>query len=309
MKPEISVIIPARNEEQNVPLLYSKLVETLDATKLSYELIYIDDGSTDKTFAQAQKLGVKDKRVRAIRFAKNFKKSAAYMAGFAAARGSIVITMDADLQDDPAEIPRFLEALKESDLVMGWKHPRLDPWWKTIPSKVFNVLNRGLFKLKLHDYDCGFKAMRASVAKELNLYGDLYRYLPILVSRLGYRVSEIPVKHHPRKFGKSKYGFKRIFTGAFDLITVKFLSDFTQRPLHLFGGTGLFALGLGFLAELYVLYFRLFEGDLFVAHLPMLLLGILLLVLGVQLFSLGLLGELVSSSRNVQRYRIAETLN
>ncbi|MBI4145204.1 glycosyltransferase family 2 protein [Candidatus Woesearchaeota archaeon] len=309
MKPELSIIIPARNEEQNVPLLYTEITEVLSAAKRSYEIIYIDDGSTDKTFAQIKQLCTKDKRVRAIRFAKNFKKSAAYMAGFAAAQGSVIITMDADLQDDPAEIPRFLEALNDSDLVMGWKHPRLDPWWKTIPSKVFNLLNRCLFRLRLHDYDCGFKAMRAPAAKELNLYGDLYRYLPILVSRLGYRVSEIPVKHHPRKFGRSKYGFKRIFTGAFDLITVKFLSDFTQRPLHLFGGTGLVALGLGFLAELYVLYFRLVEGELFVAHLPMLLLGILLLVLGVQLFSLGLLGELVSASRNVQRYRIAETLN
>jgi len=308
---DISIVIPAYNEGRNIILLSDKLVKVMKKIGRSYEVILIDDGSKDSTFNSIISVCKKYSSFKGIRFMKNFKKSAAYMAGFNEAKGNIIITMDADLQDDPDEIPNLLDALKYKDLIVGWKINRQDSlFFKKIPSKIFNYLNYKLFGVKLHDNDCGFRAMKSCVAKELNLYGDLYRYIPALVSRLGYSVGEIRVIHHKRRFGKSKYGNKRIITGTLDLLTVKFLTDFNQRPLHLFGGMGLISFSLGFLAELYVLYFRIFQNELFAVHLPMLILGVLLIILGVQLLGIGLLGELISSSRKeVKRYRVKEVLN
>ncbi len=306
-KIEISVVVPAYNEQENVEPLYRKLKTVLDRLNKEYEIIFVDDGSTDNTFLKIKQLHKNDARVKGIQFQKNFKKSAAYMAGFKECRGSIVITIDGDLQDDPEEIPKFLEALKTYDLVIGWKYPRKDPITKKITSRVFNKLNNFLFGITVHDSDCGYRAMKAHIAKGLNLYGDLYRYIPAMVSRRGYKVGEIKVRHQERKFGKSKYSAKRLTTGMLDIVTVKFLSDFNQRPLHLFGGIGLIFTTLGFLAELYVLYFRIILHELFSKHLSMLILGVLMILIGVQLFGIGLIGELmIASSRNVERYTVKE---
>lgn len=306
---EISMVIPVCNEQENVETLYRKLKAVLDRLNKGYEIIFVDDGSTDDTFRKIKQLHKNDDKVKGIQFQKNFKKSAAYMAGFKECRGSIVITIDGDLQDDPEEIPKFLEALKEYDLVVGWKYPRKDPITRKIASSVFNKLNNLLFGISLHDSDCGYRAMKAHISKGLNLYGDLYRYIPAMVSRRGYKVGEIKVRHQERKFGKSKYSAKRLATGMLDIITVKFLSDFNQRPLHLFGGIGLIFAALGFLAELYVLYFRIILNELFSRHLAMLIFGVLMILVGVQLFGIGLIGELmIASSRNVERYTIKEYL-
>ena len=303
----VSIIVPAKNEEENIPLLYEAVSKSL--VNHSWELIVIDDGSTDHTFEKLKEIAKKDSRVRGIQFQKNFKKSAAYMAGFAAAKGEIIITMDADLQDDPRELPKFIQEIKNNDLVVGWKYKRQDPATKVIASRIFNKVNKVLFGLHIHDFDCGYRAMRSHVVKDLALYGDLYRYIPALVARSGYRVGEIQVHHQPRKFGKSKYGAGRLITGALDLLTVKFIVDYNQRPLHLFGGAGLLSFGVGFLAELYVVYCRLIIGDLFVVHLPALIFGVLMMIMGVQLFGIGLIGELVSSISRTQRYRVKETVN
>lgn len=230
---DLSIIIPAYNEQKNVILLYKTLKDVLNSLKKSYEIIYIDDGSTDNTFNELKELHQKDKKVKVIKFTQNFKKAAALSAGFEHARGNIVITIDADLQDDPKEIPRFLDKLNEGyDLVVGWKYPRLDPITKTFPSKIFNFLVRKLTKTNIHDMNCNFRAIKHEVLPKLNLYNGLYRYIPILVFCQGYKITEIKVKHHPRKFGKSKYGFTRIFRGFFDLIILKVLLIRLKRGIN-----------------------------------------------------------------------------
>lgn len=310
MSLDVSIIIPVYNEEKNISLLYEKIVSSLKLLKKSYEIIFVDDGSRDKTFELVKDICKKDMKVRCLKFQKNFGKSATYTAGFEQAKGNIIITMDGDLQDDPVEIPRFLEAIKHHDLVVGWKYPRRDPLHKIIPSKIFNYLNYKLFRVRVHDNDCGYRAMKSVVAKDLSLYGDLYRFIPALASRMGYRVGEIKVRHHKRLFGKSKYGSGRLVTGSLDLLTAKFITDFNQRPMHLFGTTGLIFFGFGFLAELYVTFLRLAFQELFRTHMAMIILGALLMILGVQLLGIGLIGELiVSSKRNVKRYKLRKIIN
>lgn len=309
MSVDISIVIPVYNEERNITPLYNKIVSILKPLKKTFELMFVDDGSVDHTFGVIRSLHKKDSRIRVIRFQRNFGKSAAYMASFKECEGRIIITMDGDLQDDPAEIPRMMEALKRLDLVVGWKFPRRDSISRTIPSKIFNRLNYKFFDLKLHDYDCGYRAMKSEVVQDLNLYGDLYRYIPALVSRAGFKVGEIKVRHHPRKFGKSKYGSKRLLTGALDLLTVKFITDFNQRPLHLFGVAGTIFFILGVIADLFVLSYKIFFGHSFSSHVALLILGVLLIILGIQFLGIGLIGELVSSSkRDINRYTIREKL-
>ena len=255
----------------------------------------MDDGSTDGSGKLLEELHHKDKAVKVITFRRNFGKAAALMAGFDQAEGEIVFTMDADLQDDPIEIPRFLEKLDEGyDLVSGWKYPRLDPISKTAPSKLANTTIRMGTGIKLHDFNCGYKAMRKDVAKEIKLYGDLHRYVPVLAHWRGFSVTEIKVKHHPREFGKSKYGVRRLFRGLYDFITVVFLIRFTRRPLHFFGMLGLLPLVLGFLIDGYLAVIWL-AGET-IGHRPLLTLGTLLLMIGVQFFSIGLLAEMFSYS-------------
>jgi glycosyltransferase involved in cell wall biosynthesis len=291
----LSFVIPTLNEKPSLEKLYSLIVENVAKMWHEYEIIFVDDGSTDGSYELLEELHQKDPQLKVIGFRRNFGKAAALMAGFDQAEGEIVFTMDADLQDDPVEIPRFLEKLDEGyDLVSGWKYPRLDPISKTAPSKLANATIRLGTGIKLHDFNCGFKAMRQDVAKEIKLYGELHRYVPVLANWRGFSVTEIKVKHHPREFGKSKYGLRRLFRGLYDFITVVFLIRYTRRPLHFFGMLGLIPMVVGFLIDAYLAVLW-FSGEA-IGHRPLLTLGTLLLMVGVQFFSIGLLAEMFSYS-------------
>jgi len=297
MRPDISLVIPLLDEEGTLDELHQRIAQVLDEHKQSFEIIFVDDGSRDKSPEIIDALIAKDERVGCIRFRRNFGKAAALDAGFARANGRTIITMDADLQDDPAEIPRMLEKLDEGcDLVSGWKKKRNDPLGKTLPSKVFNKVVSSTSGLKLHDFNCGFKAYRREAVQGVNLYGELHRYVPVLVHWRGFRVTEIPVQHHARTSGKSKYGVERMIKGAFDLLTVLLITRYRTRPLHMFGFVGSVAslLGFGLLAYLTVLWF-LGMGP--IGTRPIFFLGILLVLLGVQIVSVGLLGEMFASSQ------------
>ena len=296
---ELSIIIPAYNEAESLPDLLAKLHATVKTGGYRAEVIFINDGSTDTT-AEVLKALVEESTltVHLIHFRRNRGKAEALTAGFQKATGDIVITMDADLQDDPAEIPKLLETLHRGayDMVSGWKYPRKDPFEKRVLSFVFNRVTAMLTGVKLHDMNCGFKAYRAEVIKELNLYGDLHRYIPILVAAAGFSVTEVKVKHHPRRFGRSKYGFKRIPKGFFDLLTVLFLTRYKKRPMHFFAGIGsLFAFsGIALFVGWIAGYFFPVIG------LPTTALGHaggLCLLTGLLLFAIGLLGELILTER------------
>ena len=306
----ISFVIPSHDEEPSLRKLTDQIIAHTEPTGHDFEIIFIDDGSTDNSLAVLRELHQEDPRIRVIQFRRNFGKAAALMAGFAQAKGEIIFTMDADLQDDPVEIPRFLEKLEEGyDLVSGWKYPRLDPITKTAPSKLANFSIRLGSGMKLHDFNCGYKAMRAEVANEIKLYGDLHRYVPVLANWRGFNVTEIKVRHHPRQFGRSKYGISRLSRGLFDFITVIFLIRFTRRPLHFFGWLGLISLGLGFLADGYLTVLWLMGET--IGHRPLLTLGTLLIIIGAQFISLGLLAELLSYSiiSREEEYTIREILD
>ena len=294
----VSVVIPVFNERENVAKLYQELVTVLEShSDKACEVIFVDDGSSDGTFEVLEALHARDARVKVIQFRRNFGKSAALSAGFAAAQGEVIFTMDGDLQDDPAEIPHFLESLAAGfDLVSGWKYPRHDPISKTLPSKLFNATVRLTTGVQLHDFNCGFKAYRREVIEEIRLYGELHRYTPILAAQKGFRVAEIKVAHRPRKFGRSKYGFRRFARGFFDLLTVLFLGAYTWRPLHLFGWAGIGSFTLGFLINLYLAVLW-FQGQGPIGNRPLLTLGVLLMIIGVQFFSMGLLAEMITQQQ------------
>lgn len=290
---QLSIIIALLNEVESLKPLHEKLTTELNKIGKQYEIIYIDDGSDDGSSDILKEIHAEDKTVKVIRFRRNFGKSAALAAGFAQAQGEIMITLDADMQDDPAEIPRFLSKIDEGyDLVVGWKYPRLDPITKTLPSKLYNFVLRTSTGIMMHEFNSGFKAIRGSAAKELRLYGEMHRYIPVLVHWRGYGVTEIKVKHHPRQFGKSKFGLSRFSRGLFDFITVYFLTQFNRRPLHFFGWLGTISFALGFIINLY-LSIIWFSGEL-IGSRPLLILGTLLLIIGVQFFSLGLIAEMVT---------------
>lgn len=297
----LSILIPVLNEKENILELYSKLKSVLNNLNLGYEILFIDDGSTDNSSIILEELHNKDEHVKVIQFRKNFGKATALSAGFKHAKGDIVITMDGDLQDDPEEIPNFINKINEGyDLVVGWKFQRKDPITKTLPSKIFNKLTASLTKVNIHDFNCGFKAYRKEVTKNIDIYGELHRYIPALAYWKGYRIGEIKVKHHARKHGKSKYGSSRLVKGFLDLLTVKFLMSFTKKPLHLFGTIGLLFLSFGFMTELYLMILHilfLLGGPMGweIRDRPLLLLGILLMVSGIQLISVGLIGEMIAS--------------
>lgn len=294
---EISIIIPVFNEEKNVPILGEKLVGSPALVGRSWEAVFIDDGSTDNTFQELKKLKEKVPQIRIIRFGINAGKAAAYSAGFQLADGNIIITMDGDLQDDPAEIPSFLAELeKGADLVVGWKYRGKGSTGKTIPSKIFNGLLSILTGLKIKDSNCPFRAMRKEVAKGVNIYGDLYRFIPYLAFQKGYRVVEIRVENYPRQFGISKYGASRLYNGLMDLMTVLFISRYSRSPLHFFGIPGLFSFILGFGIDSFLVFRGLFITGR-IGHTALLLMGVMLIILGVQLLSLGLLGELFITQR------------
>lgn len=308
---KISIVIPVMNEDENVKILYQELTSMLSSVADgAYELIFVDDGSRDNTFAVLEALHRQDDKVKVIQFRRNFGKSAALRAGFELAQGEIIFTMDGDLQDNPVDIPHFLEKLQEGyDLVSGWKYPRHDPLTKTVPSRVWNLLVSTTTGVKLHDFNCGFKVYRREVLEEVCLYGELYRYLPVLAYQKGYTVTEIAVSHRPRLHGKSKFGFRRFARGFFDLMTILFLSSYSWRPLHLFGWLGSGFLGAGGLINLY-LTMLWFTGHGPIGERPLLMLGVLLMVLGAQFFSIGLLAEMftVRQARDLDLYSVRRRL-
>ena len=292
---QVSIVIPAYNEAESLPILLQQLQGVLKTRNAPAEVVFINDGSTDATAEILEMLSTQPQQfpVRVIHFKGNQGKAEALMAGFSAAKGKVVITMDADLQDDPAEIPKLLETLynENYDVVSGWKYPRKDPFEKRAFSFVFNRITAFFTGVKLHDMNCGFKAYRAEVVKGLHLYGDLHRYIPILTHQAGYRIGEIKVQHHPRQFGVSKYGLGRIPKGFFDLLTVLFLTKYLKRPLHVFGMIGGIVTSIGVLIGMYLSVLWFVESG--VGFRPLLMLSVLMVILGVQFFSIGLLGELL----------------
>jgi glycosyltransferase involved in cell wall biosynthesis len=301
---DLSIIIPILNERDNLPQLYQWLTEVLTRMNRPYEILFVDDGSSDASVEFCRSLVESDARVTLVELRRNFGKATALQAAFQVAKGDIIVTMDGDLQDDPVEIPRFLEALGDNvDLVSGWKKNRQDPLTKRLPSKLFNFVTSLLTGIKLRDFNCGFKAYRREVVHSLNLYGELHRYIPVLAYANGFRIGEIPVSHHPRSHGKSKYSFERFIRGAFDLLTVLFLGSFKRRPLHLFGLIGLALFGLGFAIDCY-LSFLWITGIAYIGNRPLLILGTLLIIVGIQVVIFGLLAEMVTAAT----YRRSETM-
>lgn len=299
---KISIVIPLFNEEESLKELYSEIKNIV--AEFDYEIIFIDDGSTDNSWNILMNLSSLDNKIKIIKFHNNFGKAEALSEGFSLANGDYVITMDADLQDNPKEIKSIIDKIDEGwDLVSGWKKNRKDPINKTLPSKLFNFVTGFFTGLKIHDYNCGLKGYRKKVVKSLNLYGGLHRYIPAIVLQKGYKITEIEVNHRPRKYGSTKYGGKRFFHGFFDLITVLFLGRYTTQPLHFFGFIGILGSTFGIIIELYVLYLKYFLGEPFQLHFALLMLGILFIVLGIQFFSIGLIGDIIvkSSPRKTDR--------
>jgi len=295
------VVVPARDEEHTVEQLYAELAIALDELDPEWEVVYVDDGSVDATFAAMTRLHERHDNVRVVRLRRNAGKAAALDAGFAEAEGTVVVTIDCDLQDDPAEIPRLLAKLEEGfDLVAGWKSDRADPRARRLLSRVFNTVAGRMSGLRIHDMNCGLKAFRANVVQELPLYGELHRFIPVLAHDRGFRVTEVAVRHRPRTHGRSRYGVERYVRGFLDLLTVTFMGRYRHRPLHLFGGLGLGLSTGGFAILLYLTIVKL-TGDA-IGGRPLLTLGVLLVVVGIQFLSLGLLSELITS-QHVERMR------
>ena len=306
----ISFVIPALNEQDSLQQLTAEIQDHCPTQ--DHEIIYIDDGSTDESFKIMGELAAKDERIKVVRFRRNFGKAAALQKGFSVAGGEIVFTLDADLQDDPSEIPAFLAKLDEGyDLVSGWKQKRKDPWHKRWPSKLYNWVTARTFGLKLKDYNCGFKAYRKSLVKELVLYGEMHRYIPVLAHSMGYKVGQIPVHHRARKFGKSKYGTERYLRGLFDLLTVRMVTHYSKSPLYLFGRWGLVSTLLGLVISGYLAALKIFWG-VPLSNRPLLFLGILLILGGLQFASLGLISELIVNkfnARDKQNFSVKESIN
>ena len=309
--PKLSLVVPLWNEQENLIPLVEAIGDALEKVEGPAELILIDDGSTDGSWGVIEDLAGRDPRVRAVRFRRNYGKAAALSVGFSMVRGEFVVTLDADLQDDPREIPKLLSKLGEGfDVVSGWKKKRRDPISKTIPSLFFNRVVSTATGIPIHDMNCGLKAYRAPVVKEIDLYGELHRYIPVLAAWRGYRTGEVPVEHHPRRHGKSKYGPWRFVAGFLDLLTIMMISRFTLKPLHFFGSLGLVFGFLGFLVNLYLVWLRLEHGNI-QGRTPLLMLGVLLIIVGIQFLSTGLLAELMarSFSKEGEAYSIVQRIN
>lgn len=311
MTPELSVVIPVRNESPNIEPLYDELTDALVRFGRSYELLMVDDGSTDGTFEELAALQVRDPRVRIIRFRRNFGQTAAFAAGFAHARGRLVVTADGDLQNDPRDIPAMVALIDQGyDIVCGWRKDRRDAFLtRRLPSMVANRLISWATGVSLHDYGCSLKVFRSEVVKPLRLYGEMHRFLPAMASQLGVSIAEVVVNHRPRRAGRSKYGLSRIIRVLLDLATVKFLLSYSTRPLQIFGLLGLVTGGLGLLITGYLGYVRLFAHQ-GIADRPLLLLGVMLVFIGVQLVTFGLLAEVMArtyyESQNKPVYVIRE---
>jgi dolichol-phosphate mannosyltransferase len=295
----ISVVVPVYNEERSLAYLFDELRAALEPLGDEWEAIFVDDGSADASFAALTRLHAANPNVRVVRLRRNFGKSAALAAGFEHARGEVVVTIDGDLQDDPGEIPRLLAKLEEGfDLVSGWKARRRDPWTRRALSRVFNGVVGRVSGVRLHDMNCGLKAYRDEVVRDLRLYGELHRFIPVLAHHQGFRIAELPVNHRPREHGRSRYGPERYLRAFLDLLTVSFIGRYRHRPLHLFGGLGLVLGVIGFAVLVYLTVLKA-SGEA-IGHRPLLILGVLLVVVGMQFFSLGLISELVLS-QHVER--------
>jgi glycosyltransferase involved in cell wall biosynthesis len=304
----ISVIVPLFNEEESLRELHEGLATELELLEADAEIIYVDDGSTDRSFEVVRSLQDEDPRIRIVRFRRNFGKSAALSAGFRTARGETIVTIDADLQDLPSEMHKLVLKLEEGhDLVSGWKKDRQDPIGKRWPSKLFNAVTSLLTGVPLHDMNCGFKAYRREVVEEIRVYGEMHRYIPVLASYRGFRVGEVPVEHRRRIYGRSKYGMGRFFGGFFDLLTVIMLTRYNRKPLHAFGIFGVILFSIGLLIELYLTVGWFFGR--WIEYRPALLFGILLLIVGVQFVFFGLLAEMIAySSRRDEDFSIREII-
>lgn len=316
-QPQLSIVIPLFNEEGNLRLLHQKLIAVLTGLARPYEIIFVNDGSTDGSAAILTELYQQDAAVQVISFRRNFGKTAALTAGFGHSRGDIIITLDADLQDDPAEIPAMLAKLDEGyDLVAAWRYHRQDPIDKTWPSRLFNWAVVTFTGIRLHDFNCGFKVYRRAVTEQIPFYSDFHRFTPVLAAHQGFRLTEVPVQHHPRHSGVTKYGVGRTVRGLLDFVTVLFLTSYLKHPLRLFGTTGLFIFGLGGLIELYLAGLWLFRAVGLadvppIGTRPLFTVGILAMILGIQLFSTGLLGEMLRyfTFRPEEEYNIEQILN
>lgn len=305
----LSIVVPAYNEAESFRELYEKIKNAITPLNCRYEIIIVDDGSTDNSMKVLKEIRAHDNRVKIISFRRNYGKSAALSAGFEKAKGDIIVTMDADLQDDPAEIPNLINELKNGkDMVSGWKKKRYDPISKTIPSRFFNFVTSKLTGIPLHDFNCGLKAYKKEVVKELELYGELHRYIPVLAHWNGFSVGEIIVQHHPRKYGKTKFGVGRFWKGFLDLLTILFTTRYLQRPLHLFGFWGLILALTGFIIVTYLVV-EWFLGLTALSQRPLFLAGVLLTIIGVQFISIGLIGEMITKTRETKKeYSIKEII-
>jgi len=298
--PELTILVPLFNEEGSLPELYENLNSVLREFKRSYEIIFIDDGSTDSSYKILENLFQTDNNVRVFQFRKNYGKSAALSCGFEHALGKYVITMDADLQDDPEGIPGLIEKIEDGyDLISGWKKKRYDPFIKRTSSKFYNLVTSFISGIRLHDFNCGIKAYRSDVVKSIRIYGQLHRFIPVLAYWQGFKVGEMVVKHHPRKYGKTKFGISRFAAGLFDLFTVIFLHKFRKRPLHLFGSLGLFSFLVGLIINLVLAYQRIF-AEKYLSNRPLLFLAVMLVIVGIQFISIGLLGEMITETQKRQ---------
>ena len=303
-RPALSIVIPVYNERASLEQLVAELHSVLDEFERSWEIVFVDDGSTDGSDAELIRLARDDSGIVNVRLRRNSGKAAALAAGFRRARGRLLVTMDADLQDDPRSIPGLLAKLDEGyDLVSGWKVRRRDPWSRRTLSRIFNGVTGRLSGVSLHDMNCGIKAYRAEVVRELTLYGDLHRFIPVLAHQRGFRISELPVNHRPRENGRSRYGLERVFRGFYDLLTVLFLGRFRHRPLHLFGGVGMVMTFAGLTICTYLT--AVWLGGSGIGDRPLLTLGVLLIVVGVQFLFMGFLGELMTSLMADRRSREA----
>lgn len=292
----ISVVIPLLNEDESLNELSLTLERVLESLNCNYEVIFIDDGSTDKSYSVIRSINRRNNKFHCIKLRRNYGKSAALSKGFKAARGSYIITMDADLQDDPAEIPELIKVLNSGyDLVSGWKKIRYDPFIKKHTSKLFNFVTSKLSGIKLHDFNCGLKGYRRDVVKSLKIYGEMHRYIPALAYLSGFKVTEKPVKHHARKYGKTKFGSSRFINGFLDLLTVVFTNKYMKRPLHFFGSLGLISALIGFLISIYLTILKFTEGKP-LSDRPLFLVGIFFIIIGVQFMSLGLIAEMITKS-------------
>jgi glycosyltransferase involved in cell wall biosynthesis len=308
---DLSVLVPVLDEEGSVLEMAERVAVVLDGIGRSFEIVFVDDGSRDATPLRVREARERDSRVKLVRLRRNFGKAAALSAGFDHCSGRLVLTIDGDLQDDPEEIPRLLAALEggDLDLVSGWKRQRRDPASKKLPSLLFNWVTRQLAQVPLHDFNSGFKLYRREVLGEIAVYGELHRYIPVLASRRGFAIGEVEVNHRPRRHGYSKYGWDRFYKGLLDLITVLFITKYTRRPLHLFGGFGLLFLASGFAVDAWLAWGWFFRDEA-LSNRPLLLLGILLMLLGFQVLTTGLIGEMITykNFRRRDSYSIKEWL-